>query len=89
MTIQEAVALAKKVVAELFAEDNAMNIALEEVDRDDTADEWLITIGFSRPWNSEELLFPGLNPKRRREYKIVHIVGNEFKSIKNRELTAA
>ena len=89
MTIKEAVALAKKVVADLFAEDNPMNIALEEIDRNDASDEWLVTIGFSRPWNSEELLFPGLYPKRKREYKIVHIVGSEFRSIKNRELTAA
>jgi len=89
MTIKEAVTLAKRVVADLFGEDSPANIALEEIDRNDANDEWLITIGFSRPWNSDETLFPGLAPKRKREYKIVSIVGSEFKSIKNRELTAA
>lgn len=91
MTIntKEAVALAKQTVAELFAEDSPINIALEEIDRNDSRDEWLVTIGFSRPWGDDSLLPPVFLPNRKRTYKVVQIVGGEFKSVKNRELTVA
>ncbi|MDA0204563.1 MAG: hypothetical protein O3A53_09915 [Acidobacteria bacterium] len=89
MNTKEAVALAKRTVAELFAEDKPTHIALEEIDRNDSRDEWLVTIGFSREWGEDTLLPAVLLPNRKRVYKVVRVVGGEFKSVKNRELTVA
>jgi hypothetical protein len=90
MNTKEAVALAKRTVAELFAEDKPTHVALEEIDRNDSRDEWLVTIGFSRNWEEDDA-FPGavFLPNRKRVYEVVQIVGGEFKSVKNRELTLA
>jgi hypothetical protein len=88
MTTKEAVALAKKTVAELFAEDKPTNITLEEIDRNESRDEWFVTIGFSREWDDSSNLPSVLMPSRKRAYKIVRIVKGRFKSVKNRELTA-
>ncbi len=54
MTPKEAVDVAKRYVADLFAPDGAMNIGLEELRFDDATDHWLVTIGFSRSWEGPQ-----------------------------------
>ena len=51
MDVQEAVRTAKEHLVALFADEEIMHVGLEEVVFDDAADEWRVTIGFSRPWD--------------------------------------
>lgn len=48
MEVKDAVRLAKRHVAELFADEKIDEIGLEETEYDDRKDEWQITIGFRR-----------------------------------------
>jgi hypothetical protein len=50
MDVKEAVATAKSYVADLFAEENFSDLGLEEVSLDQQADQWVVTLGFARPW---------------------------------------
>lgn len=54
MTPKEAVAVAKNYVADLFAADGAKNIGLEELRHEADEGLWLVTIGFSRPWEGPQ-----------------------------------
>lgn len=88
MDVKEAVKRAKEEVVALFEEEGVRNLGLEEVEYDSSREEWIITIGFSRPWDSPVNVFAaaaGGGP--RRTYKVVRINGEtgEAKSVKNRE----
>ena len=50
MDVKEAARTARAHIADLFADENVQHVGLEEVEFDDVADVWNITIGFSRPW---------------------------------------
>jgi hypothetical protein len=76
MDVKEAVATAKKYIAELFADESLSDLGLEEVSLDEEREQWLVTVGFARPWDKAASGFAaalqtGLNP--RRSYKIVRI----------------
>jgi hypothetical protein len=88
MDVKEAVGTAKKYIQELFSEENIKNIGLEEVEYDEQKNEWQITIGFSRPWQRDNLELPRFIPDAARSYKIIRIsekTGSVI-SVKNREL---
>ena len=68
MDVKLAVAIAKKHIAELFGEEEILNLGLEEVELDDEG-FWRITIGFSRPWNRN--VGSVLSGENSRSYKIV------------------
>ena len=86
MDVKQAVVQAKSYVHDLFQEEGPVNVALEEVEFDTTANEWLITIGFSRTFGNApyrisevgELIDP------RRSYKVVRIsdVTGDVRSVK-------
>jgi hypothetical protein len=89
MNVSDAVAAAKKYVSDLFAEEAISNLGLEEVERDEAAAQWIVTVGFSRPWDnpfkelSAQLSYgSGYRP---RAYKVVRVndAGNVI-SVKNR-----
>jgi len=78
--VKEAVQAAKAFVADILAAEHVTNIGLEEVRLDE--DQWLVTIGFSRPWNfpkktgsvlDELQMFPRSEGKPEREYKVVKV----------------
>jgi hypothetical protein len=77
MDVKDAVAAAKKYVAELFGPEGMSNLGLEEVEFDEQAGEWRVTIGFSRPWDSVTgwavLTTPPPETNPRRSYKVVRI----------------
>ena len=50
MDVKEAARTARAYIADLFADENVQHVCLEEVEFDDVAEVWNITIGFSRPW---------------------------------------
>jgi hypothetical protein len=90
MEVKEAVALAKKYVRDVFADEQIDNLGLEEVEFDGQRGTWSVTIGFSRPWEEASGTFgaklAGFVP-RRRDYKVVRITDADKKvtSVKNRE----
>ncbi len=55
MDVKEAVRTAKKYVAELFTDETIANGGLEEVEFNNTSNNWEVTIGFSRPWQNISL----------------------------------
>lgn len=55
MEIKNAVRTAIDSVQDLFQAENLTNLGLEEINFDDASDEWVITVGFSRPWNYREV----------------------------------
>jgi len=52
MDVMEAIATAKQYVAEIYAEEAVTNLGLEEVEHSVQAGQWIVTLGFSRPWNT-------------------------------------
>jgi hypothetical protein len=92
MDVNEAVTLAKKRVAELFAMEGVSNIGLEEVEFEEYNRIWSITIGFSRTWDIQPYnplsAISGQLPRPTRSYKDVRISDDngEVISIKNHEV---
>jgi hypothetical protein len=90
MEVKEAVALAKRHVAEVFAEESLKNVGLEEIEFEESKGVWCITLGFSRPWDEMLNVFSALKPENvKRSYKVIRIDDSTQKvlSIKNRENT--
>ena len=72
MQVKEAVMVAKRHIRDLFETEDIRNVGLEEVELEDGV--WLITIGFSRPWDFESHNLFGMAPEPpRRTYKVVRI----------------
>lgn len=91
MDVKQAVAHAKGYIVELFEAEGPTNIGLEEVELDNKNNEWIVTIGFSRPWDEPRTAFAAMaaassGPKR--SYKTVRISNrnDQVLSIKTREL---
>ena len=85
MDVKEAVQVAKSYVIELFAEEGIVDVGLEEVDIE-LSDTWVVTIGFSRPWNRNIGSVLGGRPSR--SYKAIRIQDGDGKvlSVKDRAL---
>jgi len=91
MDVKAAVKLAKEHVLDLFAEENVSNLGLEEVEYDNNAQEWIVTLGFSRPWDEPKNTLASLAQSTlpRRSYKIVRIDNDgQVKGVANRERSA-
>ena len=52
MDTLEAIAAAKKYIHDVYADEQLTNIGLEEVEHIKSAGNWIITVAFSRPWNT-------------------------------------
>ena len=92
MDVKEAVHTAKEYIVDLFDGEDIDFVGLEEVEFDHEADQWLITIGFSRPWDRPKTLSAALREDPlRRSYKAVCINDADGRviSLKDRVLTAA
>jgi hypothetical protein len=84
MEAKDAARRAIEFTKELFGDEKITNLGLEEVDYDAERKAWLITVGFSRPWDYQQkapawepsaLLFPGsaYEPRPVREYKVIEV----------------
>ena len=51
MDVKQAVAVAKRYVADLFEKEGVTDIGLEEIEFDDAERRWQVTIGFTRRWD--------------------------------------
>jgi uncharacterized protein YdeI (YjbR/CyaY-like superfamily) len=96
MDVSEAIAAAKKYVNEVYAEEQVTNLGLEEVEHILTAGKWIITLGFSRPWNTprtraqEVLENLGAVSSLKRSYKVITMADDgTVLSMKNRAKTDA
>lgn len=90
MNVKEAVVKAKTYVTEMFSDESPRNIGLEEVRFDDRQKSWLITIGFSRPWETTKPFagILGQDIDLKRTYKVVRIrdKNGEIISVTNRSV---
>lgn len=83
--------IATEHVIELFKAEEVSNVGLEEVEFDPDYGQWLITVGFSRPWdyptNAIAVMSGGEGGRPKRSYKVLTIRDDDGSvlSIKNRE----
>jgi hypothetical protein len=76
MDARAAVALAKKEISDLFADEGIQNLGLEEIEFDEAENAWTVTIGFVRPWGdapSGLAALAGQAGHGTRDYKVVRI----------------
>lgn len=76
MNVKDAVKFAVRHVIELFEDEELTNVGLEEVEFDDPSQEWIVTVGFSRPWDypqSRLAELAGVANAPKRSFKIVRI----------------
>ena len=75
MDVKEAVRTAKSYVADLFDGEEIADVGLEEVKFDELQVSWVVTVGFSRPWDiSRNSVVAALSAERpSRSYKVIHI----------------
>ncbi len=72
MVAKEAVRLAKQYIRDLYADEQIVDLGLEELEISDTEPEtWSVTIGFRRKWQDETapVALPFLRGQR--TYKVV------------------
>lgn len=88
MEVKAAVQMALDYVKEVFEHEKLSNLGLEEVEFVPEAKEWLVTVGFSRPWSypPEHGWLTPAQPAR--DYKVVHIndSNGQVIAIKNRSV---
>lgn len=93
MQVKAAVKTALEHVESLYESESLSNLGLEEVEFDEESGRWLVTIGFSRPWDYPQnriAELAGANvPKR--SFKIVYIDDEtgSVKAFKNRDVSLA
>lgn len=88
MIVKDVVKLAVSHIHDLFEHEELSNLGLEEVEYDDVKQEWVVTVGFSRPWDYPTNTLAAITPgggKPHRSFKVVLIDENaeEIISIKN------
>jgi uncharacterized protein YdeI (YjbR/CyaY-like superfamily) len=91
MDVKEAIETAKNYVKDIYAEEEVTNLGLEEVEHIPQAGTWVVTLAFSRPWNTprtraqEVLENLGAYSPLKRSYKVVTITEDAtVLSMKNR-----
>ena len=79
MDVRQAVNAAKDWVLDVMEDEKPINLGLEEVEFDDKAQLWKITLGFSRPWNSTKNALSTLtgDVALRRAYRTILINDND------------
>lgn len=89
LSVRLAVEIAKRHVQEVFNDENLSNLGLEEIEFDDGKDEWVVTVGFSRPWDNPQNALAALAKSvPLRSFKVVRIndLTQQVVSVKNREV---
>jgi uncharacterized protein YdeI (YjbR/CyaY-like superfamily) len=91
MDVKEAIAAAKNYVRDVYSEEEVTNLGLEEVEHVQAVGNWVVTLGFSRPWNTprtraqEVLENLGAVSPLKRSYKVITISDDgTVLSMKNR-----
>lgn len=91
MDVKEAIAAAKKYVVEIYSDEHVTNLGLEEVEHEVATGNWVITLSFSRPWNTprtraqEVLENLGAVSSLNRSFKVITMADDgTILSLKNR-----
>lgn len=89
MDVKAAARTAKTYVADLFVDEEIMHLGLEEVKFDECKSRWIVTVGFSRPWDRRNTVnvAPG-EGRPGRSYKVLQIADSDghVLSLKDRVL---
>ncbi len=98
MNVKEAVQAAKVYVADLYEDEPAKHIGVEEVKFDEYKKVWEVTIGFFRPWDEHLGLAAALNVAadgesarwKKRSFKVIEIddLSGEVNSMTHRTLAS-
>ena len=91
MDVKQAAQAATDYVNDLFQAEDIQDLGLEEVEYDNAETEWVITLGFSRPWDFKRPANVATIAGRagpRRSYKILRIRESDGKvmSLKDRKV---
>lgn len=81
MNAKEAKEVARDYLIDLFADEEVMNIGLEEVVHHRDAQEWRITYGFVRAWDNQGQMGIKMGLPAPRSYKVVSIDDSSGKVI--------
>ena len=79
MDVKEAIAAAKSNISDIYADEHVTNLGLEEVEHIPSAGNWIVTLAFSRPWNTprtraqEVLESLGASSSLKRSYKVITV----------------
>jgi uncharacterized protein YdeI (YjbR/CyaY-like superfamily) len=79
MDVKEAIAAAKSYLRDIYADEEVTNLGLEEVEHVQQPGLWVVTLSFSRPWNTprtraqEVLENLGAGSPLKRSFKVVTI----------------
>lgn len=75
MDAKEAVRIAKLYLLDLLSDEQPVNIGLEELEHDEGRGVWLVTLGFSRPWNSARNALTALTGEAapKRSYRVLAV----------------
>jgi hypothetical protein len=91
MDVKEAITAAKTYLSDIYADEHVTNLGLEEVEHLPSDGKWVITLAFSRPWNTprtraqEVLENLGAVSGLRRTYKVITLADDgTVLSMKNR-----
>lgn len=92
MDVKTAVQIAKSWLTEMLGDEQIFNVGLEEVEYDDMQNAWRITMGFSRPWNTQRNALTSLTgePASRRAYRVITVrdLDGAVQSMKKRDSDA-
>lgn len=98
MNVKQAVQTAKDYVTELYADEPARHVGVEEVQFDEGDNAWRVTIGFFRPWDQKlglsEILGAAAEGKpalwKRRSFKVILVDDGtgKVKSMTHRSLSS-
>ena len=83
MNVKEAVQSAKDYLADLYVGERITHVGLEEVEFNEMANSWSVTVGFSRPWNfPRNNVVNALGPGPVRcTYKVIRISDEDGRAI--------
>jgi hypothetical protein len=75
MNVKDAANVAKDWVTNVLSDEKIFNVALEEIEFDQEKREWLVTVGFSRPWNTLRNALTSLtgDPAVRRAFRVITV----------------
>ena len=89
MDVKEAVRKARDYLADIFFDEQIVNVGLEEIEFEEATDTWKVTIGFSRPW--DRTIQSALSGPISRSYKVLRIDDKDGRviSVTHRALSAS
>ena len=81
MNVKEAAHIARAYITDVFADEEIVQLGLEEAVQDQDTKEWRITLGFVRPWDKQGALGLRMGLKAPRDYKVVTIADGDGRVI--------